>query len=91
MTLILLVSFLNKHCKKEDMHCRNYNNIIAKQIAQYNFLPKMYQLPTKFIISLDYAIRYYDTFSRIQRIQSINKHTEYDNLILEQHILSKKN
>ena len=28
---------------------------------------------------------------RIQRIQSINKQTEYDNLILEQHILSKKN
>jgi hypothetical protein len=40
------------------------------------------------VISLDYA---YDIFSRIQRIQSINKHTEYDNLILEQHILSKKN
>jgi hypothetical protein len=35
-------------------------------------------------------IRYYDKFSRIQRIQSINKHTEYDNLILEQHILSRK-
>jgi polyferredoxin len=30
-------------------------------------------------------------FLRIQRIQSINKQTEYDNLILEQHILSKKN
>ena len=30
-------------------------------------------------------------FLRIQRMQSINKQTEYDNLILEQHILSKKN
>jgi hypothetical protein len=35
-------------------------------------------------------IRYYDKFSRIQRIQSINKQTEYDNLVLEQDILSKK-
>jgi hypothetical protein len=40
------------------------------------------------IISLDYA---YDTFSKIQRIQSINKQTEYDNLVLEEDILSKKN
>ena len=36
-------------------------------------------------------IRQYDKFSKIQRIQSINKQTEYDNLILEKHILSKKN
>ena len=36
------------------------------------------------------CIRYYDTFSKIQRIQSINKQTEYDNLVLEQDILSKK-
>ena len=35
-------------------------------------------------------IRYYKKFSRIQRIQSINKQTEYDNLVLEQDILSKK-
>ena len=35
-------------------------------------------------------IRYYEKFSRIQRIQSINKQTEYDNLVLEQDILSKK-
>jgi hypothetical protein len=37
-------------------------------------------------------IRYYEKFSRIQqRIQkSINKETEYDNLVLEQDILSKK-
>ena len=34
------------------------------------------------IISLDY----YEKFSRIQRIQSINKQTEYDNLVLEQDI-----
>jgi hypothetical protein len=32
-------------------------------------------------------IRYYEKFSRIQRIQSINK-TEYDNLVLEQDILN---
>ena len=37
------------------------------------------------------CILYSDSFSKIQRIQSINKQTEYDNLILEQHILSKKN
>jgi hypothetical protein len=30
-------------------------------------------------------------FLRIQRIQSINKQTEDDNLILEHNILSKKN
>ena len=36
-------------------------------------------------------IRYNDQFSRIQRIQSINKQTEYENPILEQNILSKKN
>jgi hypothetical protein len=35
-------------------------------------------------------IRYYEKFSRIQRIQSISKQTEYDNLVLEQDILSKK-
>ena len=35
-------------------------------------------------------IRYREKFSRIQRIQSINKQTEYDNLVLEQDILSKK-
>jgi hypothetical protein len=38
-----------------------------------------------------YVLLYYDTFSKIQRIQSINKQTEYDNLVLEQDILSKKN
>jgi hypothetical protein len=35
-------------------------------------------------------ITYYEKCSRIQRIQSINKQTEYDNLVLEQDILSKK-
>jgi len=35
-------------------------------------------------------IRYYKKFSRIQHIQSINKQTEYDNLVLEQDILSNK-
>ena len=35
-------------------------------------------------------LRYYDKFSRIHCIQSINKQTEYDNLVLEQHILSKE-
>ena len=46
------------------------------------------------IISLDYT---YDVVINFQEfnvhlyIQSMNKQTEYDNLILEQHILSKKN
>ena len=58
------------------MHCRNYNYIIAKKKREinnyfnYNFT-RLY-------------IRYYEKFSRIQRIQSINKQTEYDNLVLEQ-------
>jgi lauroyl/myristoyl acyltransferase len=34
MTLNLLVSFLNKHCKKECVHCRNYNYIIVKKIRE---------------------------------------------------------
>ena len=34
MTLIFLVSFLNKHCKKECVHCRNYNYIIVKKIRE---------------------------------------------------------
>ena len=29
------MSFLNKHCKKECGHCRNYNYIIVKKIAKY--------------------------------------------------------
>jgi hypothetical protein len=44
------------------------------------------------IISLDYA---YDITIHFQKYnvynQSINKQTEYDNLVLEQDILSKKN
>ena len=31
MTLILCVLFLNKHCKKECVHCRNYTYIIVKK------------------------------------------------------------
>jgi hypothetical protein len=31
------VSFLNKHCKKECVHCRNYNYIIVKKFAKYNW------------------------------------------------------
>ena len=35
MTLIF-VSFLNKHYKKECVHCRNYNYIIVKKFVKYN-------------------------------------------------------
>ena len=43
------------------------------------------------IISLDYTYDIKINFQEYRQcIQSINKQTEYDNLILEQHILSKK-
>jgi hypothetical protein len=36
MTLIFLgVSFLNKHCKKECVHCRNYHYVIVKKFGKY--------------------------------------------------------
>ena len=45
---------------------------------------------TLIIIFTRLYLRYYEKFARIQRIQSINKQTEYDNLVLDQDILSKK-
>ena len=68
------------------MHCRNYN--YSRNIFDL-YENKKCELNYLIIISLDYT--YYDIFLRIQRAQSINKQIEYDNLILEQHILSKKN
>ena len=36
MTLIFVCVILNKHCKKECVHCRNYNYLLVKKIAKYN-------------------------------------------------------
>jgi hypothetical protein len=87
------VSFLNKHGKKECVHCRNYNYIIAKKKSR-NIID-LYENKKCELNYFNYNftrlyIRYYEKFSRIQRIQSISKQTEYDNLVLEQDILSKK-
>ena len=67
---------MNSQWLKENREIYKYENKKCELIYfNYNFT-RLY-------------IRYYEEFSRIQRIQSINK-TEYDNLVLEQDILSKK-
>jgi hypothetical protein len=73
--------------------CRNYNYIIAKKKSR-NIID-LYENKKCELNYFNYNftrlyIRYYEKFSRIQRIKSISKQTEYDNLVLEQDILSKK-
>ena len=97
MTLIFVCVIFEQALQKRmcALHCRNYNYIIVKKKSR-NTIDLYENLKCElnyfnYIFTRLY-IRYYEKFSRIQqRIQkSINKQTEYDNLVLEQDILSKK-
>jgi len=74
-----LVSFLNKHCKKECVHCRNYGYIIVKKFAKYNFLPKMYQ-PTQIYLSILAEARHFFAYEKKYNFKGCCLHMSRCNL-----------